>query len=132
MICILMRRTTLLLCDLLLSHSQANSARLMCAFYSITINRPVCILSHCSPKVGRGSGFIAELPISRAEKKVVLMTCNHVLPSLAVAQKANIYFGRRSKTNPGTMIEGQELFNDQFFLTDDRTVRLILLPKSAF
>lgn len=88
-----------------------------------------CILSHCSPKFGKGSGFIAELEITRAEKKVVLMTCNHVLPSLAVAQKASIYFGRRSRTNPGIIIEGQELFNDRYFLTDDRTVSLVCCLK---
>lgn len=50
------------------------------------------------------------------------MTCNHVLPSLKVAQKASIYFERRSKENPGTVIPGQELFNDQFFVTDDQPV----------
>ena len=60
------------------------------------------------------------------------MTCNHVLPSLAVAQKASIYFGRRSKTNPGTVIEGQELFNDQFFVTDDEPVSLICCLKVQF
>ena len=50
------------------------------------------------------------------------MTCNHVLPSLEVAQKASIYFGRKSEENPGTVISGQELFNDQFFVTDDQPV----------
>ena len=55
------------------------------------------------------------------------MTCNHVLPSLAVAQKASIYFGRSSKENPGTAIEGDELFNSQFFRTDDKPVRLIMI-----
>ena len=87
---------------------------------------------HLSPEVGKGSGFIAELPVSRVEKKVVLMTCNHVLPSLAVAQKASIYFGRSSKKSQGTTIEGHELFYSQFFLTDDKPVRLICWPKVQF
>ena len=78
-----------------------------------------------SPKLGRGSGFIADFPVSRVLKKAVLMTCNHVLPSLEAAQKSIIYFGRSSGNNPGTMIEGHELFDDQYYLTDNESVRLI-------
>ena len=84
----------------------------------------ICIPPQISPKLGRGSGFIAELEVSRVEKKIVLMTCNHVLPTLSAAQKATFFFGRDSANKPGTTIGGQELLDSHYFLTDDKDVRL--------
>lgn len=78
-----------------------------------------------SPEVGRGSGFIAELQVTEFLKKVVLVTCGHVLPSLSVAQKSSIYFGQVSSNHPETVIKGEELFDSQFFKTDDENVSLI-------
>ena len=53
------------------------------------------------------------------------MTCNHVLPSLEAAKNSTIYFGRISEDQPGTKIEGQELFDD-YFETDNDEVSLII------
>lgn len=85
-----------------------------------------------SAKLGKGSGFIAEIEVSRAETKIVLMTCNHVLPTKSAAQKSTFFFGRVSERKPGTTIEGKELLDANFFLTDDKEVRLIFYWMKIF
>ena len=73
----------------------------------------------------KGSGFIAEQKVDGLEK-ILLMTCNHVFPSLSVAQESFIHFGRLSddEKEQGKRIKGEELFNSQFFRTNDTEVRL--------
>ena len=92
----------------------------------------ICILPQISQELGRGSGFIAELEISEVEKKIVLMTCNHVLPTLSAAQKATFFFGRDSANKLGTTIEGQELLDSHYFLMDDKDVRLMNCVKIQY
>ena len=65
------------------------------------------------------------MEVNRAEKKIVLMTCNHVLPTWSAAEKATFFFGRDSEKKPGTTIEGKDLLDSSYFLTDDKQVRLI-------
>ena len=72
----------------------------------------------------KASGFIAELEVD-GQKKVLLMTCNHVFPSLSAAQESFIHFERLGDDNEGKAIKGEELFNIQFFKTDDTEVRLL-------
>ena len=52
------------------------------------------------------------------------MTCNHVLPTKLASQKSTLFFGRVSEEQPGTKIEGLEVLDTQYFLTDDEEVRL--------
>ena len=80
----------------------------------------------CSSKPVRGTGFIAELPVM-GQNKVLLMTSYNVLPSMSVAQKSDIYFGRISDDYPGTMIKGKDLFDSDFFKTDDEEVSLVYI-----
>ena len=72
----------------------------------------------------KASGFIAELEVD-GQKKVLLMTCNHVFPSLSAAQESSIHFGRLGDDDEGAEIRGEDLFNIQFFKTDDTEVRLL-------
>ena len=73
--------------------------------------------------MSRGSGFIAELEVEK-QKKWLLFTCNHVLPSLPDAMKSGIYFGRKSNDQKGTLIQGKDLFGEElFFKTDGTNVR---------
>lgn len=78
-----------------------------------------------SLKASRGTGFIAELHVSEAQRKVVLMTSSYVFPAMSVARMSDIYFGRVSDDNPGSIIKGEELFDSQFFKTDDEDVSSI-------
>ena len=79
------------------------------------------LLFQHSCKPVRGTGFIAELQVT-GQNMVLLMTSYNVLPSLAVAKESDIYFGRISDDNPGTIIKGRELFRSEFFKTDDEEV----------
>ena len=82
---------------------------------SYILHKP--LFQHSSKPV-RGTGFIAELPVM-GQNKVLLMTSYNVLPSMSVAQKSDIYFGRISDDYPGTMIKGKDLFDSDFFKTDE-------------
>ena len=78
-----------------------------------------------SPKFGSGSGFIAEIQVTEILTKLVLMTCGHILPCPSVAQKSIIFFGQVGGNHAETVIKGEELFDCQFFKTDDEKVSLI-------
>ena len=90
---------------------------------SYILHKP--LFQHSSKPV-RGTGFIAELPVM-GQNKVLLMTSYNVLPSMSVAQKSDIYFGRISDDYPGTMIKGKDLFDSDFFKTDDEEVSLVYI-----
>jgi hypothetical protein len=49
------------------------------------------------------------------------MTCNHVLPSEDVARSSYIYFDREDSNSPGNEIEGEELFNFEYFKTSPKS-----------
>lgn len=79
-----------------------------------------------------GSGFIAHFN-DNGQSRVVLMTCNHVLPSESVAKNATICFGRlvdpakcsvKNESYTGENICGADIFN-QWFKTDPAHVSLI-------
>lgn len=87
-----------------------------------TQREAICTPFQCrTNSVSRGSGFIAELAVN-GQKKCLLITCHHVLPSLSDARKSDIYFGRVGTSDKGTKINGQELFQSQFFKTDAEDV----------
>lgn len=81
-----------------------------------------------SPKFGKGTEFSAELQVSHEETKVVLITGNHIFPSLPIAMNLSIFFGQVSDISPGIMIQKKELFDGHILMENCKYVSFMLWP----
>ena len=71
---------------------------------------------HCRSNVGKGTGFIAKLVTPfPAMECVVLVTNNHVLPSIEAAMRSNVYFDRVA--GEGHVVSGSKLFDTAIWKT---------------
>ena len=74
-------------------------------------------------KSERGTGFIGQCQTESGLPKLVLLTCNHVLPTEKVTQEASFIFGHKDNNDQGTKVKGKELFDMTKFWTEERDLQ---------
>lgn len=72
-------------------------------------------------RYGKGSGFLTKLSFQGAGS-ALLVTCNHVIPSVEIAKNCDVSFDRLDDDTPGTLFSGKDLFDLSSFMTDETTV----------
>ena len=77
-----------------------------------------------SGKSKRGTGFIGHCQIDSGLPKLVLVTCNHVLPTKKVTETASFIFGHKDDSNQGTKVKGKELFDMTKWWTEKADLQL--------
>ena len=75
-------------------------------------------------KSKRGTGFIGQCHTGSNLPKLVLVTCNHLLPNRKVTQEASFIFGHKDDDNRGTEVEGKELFDMTKWWTEEKDLPL--------
>ena len=59
---------------------------------------------------------------------MVLMTSNHIFPSLPITESLSIFFRQVSDISPGIMIQKKELFDGYCLMENGKYVSFMLWP----